>query len=76
MSVRIAGRLDGRRYQGLRPGEALALADTSIRDRTLLVESNISLGEEKDTKTHRIRNRQLPAARAAGPRRLPARHPS
>jgi integrase len=55
VSVRIAGRLDGRRYQGLRPGEALALADTSIRDRTLLVESNISLGEEKDTKTHRIR---------------------
>ena len=42
-------------YQGLRPGEALALTDTSIRDRTLLVESNISLGEEKDTKTHRIR---------------------
>jgi integrase len=41
-------------YQGLRPGEALALADSSIRDRTLLVESNISLGEEKDTKTHRF----------------------
>jgi integrase len=42
-------------YQGLRPGEALALTDTSIRDRTCWVESNISLGEEQDTKTHRIR---------------------
>jgi hypothetical protein len=29
-------------------------AHASIHDRTLLVEWNVSLGEEKDTKTHRI----------------------
>jgi integrase len=40
---------------GLRPGEALALRDESIRDRTLLVESSISFGTEKDTKTRKAR---------------------
>lgn len=38
-------------YAGLRPGEALALRWSDVRDRTLLVERAISLGEEKDTKT-------------------------
>ena len=42
-------------YQGLRPGEALALADDDVRERTLLIESAISVGEEKDTKTHKSR---------------------
>jgi integrase len=38
-------------YAGLRPGEALALRWGDVRDRTLLVERALSLGEEKDTKT-------------------------
>jgi integrase len=40
---------------GLRPGEALALRDDSIRKRTLLIESSISFGAEKDTKTRKAR---------------------
>jgi integrase len=40
-------------YQGLRPGEALALTDNEVRERTLLVEAAIAVGEEKDTKTQR-----------------------
>lgn len=38
-------------YAGLRPGEALALRWSDIRERTILIERAISLGEEKDTKT-------------------------
>jgi integrase len=38
-------------YQGLRPGEALALRDDSVRERTLLVDRAVSFGEEKATKT-------------------------
>jgi integrase len=47
---------------GLRPGEALALSDESVRERTLLIESSISFGAEKDTKTRRAR-----AVRLLGP---------
>jgi integrase len=47
---------------GLRPGEALALRDDSVRERTLLVESSISFGAEKDTKTRKAR-----AVRLLGP---------
>ena len=46
-------------YQGLRPGEALALTDDEVRERTLLMESAISGGEEKDTKTHKSRTVRL-----------------
>ena len=38
-------------YSGLRPQEALALIWSDVRERTLLVERAVSLGEEKDTKT-------------------------
>jgi integrase len=38
-------------YSGLRPQEALALCWRDVRERTLLVERAVSLGEEKDTKT-------------------------
>jgi integrase len=38
-------------YSGLRPQEALALRWGDIRERTILVERAVSLGEEKDTKT-------------------------
>jgi integrase len=46
-------------YQGLRPGEALALTDIEVRERTLLVEAAIAVGEEKDTKTQKIRTVKL-----------------
>jgi integrase len=38
-------------YSGLRPQEALALRWGDIRERTILVERAVSLGQEKDTKT-------------------------
>ena len=38
-------------YAGLRPGEALALMWGHVRQRTLLIESAVSLGELRDTKT-------------------------
>jgi integrase len=38
-------------YSGLRPQEALALRWGDIRERTILVERALSLGEEADTKT-------------------------
>ena len=44
---------------GLRPGEALALRDDSIRERTLLVDRSVSFGAEKDTKTRRARTVRL-----------------
>jgi integrase len=47
---------------GLRPGEALALRGDSVRERTLLIESSISFGAEKDTKTRKAR-----AVRLLGP---------
>jgi integrase len=42
-------------YAGLRPGEALGLRWGDIRDRTILVERAVSLGELKSTKTRRAR---------------------
>ena len=46
-------------YAGLRPQEALALWWGDIRERTILVERAVSLGEEKDTKTHAHRTVRL-----------------
>jgi len=43
-------------YAGLRPGEALALSWEHARERTLLVEGAVSLGEIKETKTGRTRS--------------------
>jgi len=42
-------------YCGLRPGEALALHWESVGARRLLVDSCVSLGELKETKTGRVR---------------------
>ena len=42
-------------YAGLRPGEALALTWAHVRERTLLVESAVSLGAIESTKTGRRR---------------------
>jgi integrase len=46
-------------YAGLRPQEALGLCFGHIRDRTILVERAVSLGELKDTKTRSHRTVRL-----------------
>jgi integrase len=46
-------------YAGLRPQEALALRWGDARERTLLIERAVSLGVEKDTKTHAHRTVRL-----------------
>jgi integrase len=46
-------------YAGLRPSEALGLRWQAIRERTLLVELGVVLGEERDTKTARARTVRL-----------------
>jgi len=52
-------------YAGLRPGEALALTWGHIRERTMLVERAVALGELKTTKTARTRSVRLLAPLAA-----------
>jgi integrase len=52
-------------YAGLRPGEALGLRWRDIRDRTLLVQRSVSLGEEADTKTRQHRTVRLLAPLAS-----------
>jgi integrase len=46
-------------YAGLRPGEALALPWSAVRDRTLLIEAAVSVGVVGDTKTRRRRTVRL-----------------
>jgi integrase len=46
-------------YSGLRPQEALALRWGDVRERTILVERAVSLGQEQDTKTHAHRTVRL-----------------
>lgn len=43
-------------YAGLRPGEALGLRWGDVRERTMLVERAVSLGEVKATKTGAVRS--------------------
>ncbi len=64
-------------YAGLRPGEALALTWSAVRERTLLVESAVSEGVTGETKTRRRRTvRLLPPLRAdLGEWRLAAGRP-
>jgi len=52
-------------YAGLRPGEALALTWGDVRERTILVERSLALGELKETKTGQTRAVQLHAPLAA-----------
>lgn len=46
-------------YAGLRPGEALALEWRHVRERTILVERAVSLGDVKATKTGQTRTVRL-----------------
>lgn len=46
-------------YAGLRPGEALALEWRHVRERTILVEQAVALGEVKVTKTGQTRTVRL-----------------
>lgn len=46
-------------YAGLRPQEALALLWGDVRERTLLIQRAVSLGQEKDTKTRAHRTVRL-----------------
>jgi integrase len=52
-------------YAGLRPGEALGLTWDHVRERTILVERSVSLGEVKETKTGRLRSVRLLAPLAS-----------
>jgi integrase len=65
LSVRDATFLSVLAYAGLRPGEALGLRWGDIRERTMLVQRSISLGEEADTKTRQHRTVRLLAPLAA-----------
>lgn len=46
-------------YAGLRPGEALALTWSHVRERTLLIEAAVSMGSVAQTKTRRRRTVRL-----------------
>ena len=46
-------------YAGLRPGEALALTWSHVRERTLLIEAAVAIGTIADTKTRRRRTVRL-----------------
>jgi integrase len=55
LDIRDATLVSVMAYAGLRPGEALALRWSDIRERTILVERAASLGEVKSTKTGSVR---------------------
>ena len=59
LDVRDAALISVLAHAGLRPGEALGLRWGDVRDRTLLVQRSISLGEEADTKTRQHRTVRL-----------------
>ena len=52
-------------YAGLRPGEALALQWRDVRNRTLVIERAVALGDVKETKTGQTRTVRLLAPLAA-----------
>jgi integrase len=57
--IRDASLVSVLAYAGLRPGEALALTWGHVRERTLLIEAAVSLGEVGETKTRRRRSVRL-----------------
>lgn len=65
LGVRDAVLLSVLAYAGLRPGEALGLRWGDVRERTILIQRSISLGEEADTKTRHHRTVRLLAPLAS-----------
>jgi integrase len=65
LGARDAALLSVLAYAGVRPGEALGLRWGDVRERTILVQRSISLGEEADTKTRQHRTVRLLAPLAA-----------
>ena len=65
LGVRDAALLSVLAYAGIRPGEALGLRWGDVRERTILIQRSISLGEEADTKTRQHRTVRLLAPLAA-----------
>jgi integrase len=65
LGARDAALISVLAYAGLRPGEALGLRWGDVRERTLLVQRSVSLGEEADTKTRQHRTVRLLAPLAA-----------
>ncbi len=65
LGVRDATLLSVLAYAGLRPGEALGLRWADVRERTILVQRAVSLGEEADTKSRQHRTVRLLAPLAA-----------
>jgi integrase len=59
LGTRDAALISVLAYAGLRPGEALGLRWGDIRERTILVQRSVSLGEEADTKTRQHRTVRL-----------------
>jgi integrase len=57
--LRDATLISALAYAGLRPGEALALEWRHVRERTILVEQAVALGEVKVTKTGQTRTVRL-----------------
>jgi integrase len=77
LGARDAALLSALAYAGVRPGEALGLRWGDVRERTILIQRSISLGEEADTKTRQHRTVRLLAPLAADLRswRMAAGHP-
>ena len=65
LSARDATLLSVLAYAGLRPGEALGLRWGDVRERTILIQRSISLGEVADTKTRQHRTVRLLAPLAS-----------
>jgi integrase len=65
LSARDATLISVLAYAGLRPGEALGLHWGDIRERTILIQRSICLGQETDTKTRQHRTVRLLAPLAA-----------
>jgi integrase len=65
LGVRDSTLLSVLAYAGLRPGEALGLRWGDVRERTILIQRAISLGEEADTKTRQHRTVRLLSPLAA-----------
>ncbi|MGB0095899.1 MAG: site-specific integrase [Solirubrobacteraceae bacterium] len=59
LNTRDAALISTLAYAGLRPGEALGLRWGDIRERTILIQRSVSLGEEADTKTRQHRTVHL-----------------